>query len=309
MSPTGGQRLSRCAPAGRVSPHGHAPDPRGPQAREGAAVSVGMLGLAAVAWVGLLSASMSADMRKGLLTGGSLLSSMHGSAGSTAMPGMAMPGTGGMSLLGVRLSQGAVFTWPYFGGFLWMWVVMLAAMMFPVALPSVRRYRQLRPTGSRLQFAGFLGAYFMIYVGAGVVAYLALATVQSWISGPTADDVRIAALVLGLVGVYQLSHAKGRVLGRCIACECGLRHERSGRTAGLRDGLAHGWSCLACCGPLMIVMLLIGMMNLAWMAILALLMLLERLPRGRFAIPVAGSAFLAGALLLLASPSSFPSLW
>ncbi len=252
---------------------------------------------------------MDAAMRKGLLAGGQLLATVHPGGGAMAMPGMIMSSkSGSMSLLGVRLAAGSVFSLSYFGGYLWMWAVMLVAMMFPVALPSVRRYRQLRSPLTPARLAGFTSAYFVVYLSAGALTYLILAVLQSWSSRATVNEARIAALVVALVGVYQLSRRKALLLESCSACDCGVREVRQGPLAGLHDGFSHGWACLSCCGPLMVVMLLIGMMNLAWMAVLMVVMLGERLPGGRLVPRLAGGAILGSALLILIAPGRFPTL-
>jgi len=285
--------------------------------RPGGVLTFGMLAVSAVAWFGLVSSRMTAYMRRGLLTGGPILSAMNGSAGPMGMRGMVMESPasrgGSVSLFGVRLSQGATFSWPYFGGFMWMWAVMLAAMMFPVALPGVRRYRQGRLELSRWHLGQFLAGYYTVYLAAGAGAYLVLSALQAWTSGPTVSEVLVGALVLGVVGGYQLSGSKAQYLDHCLAtpeCSCGGQQDGGRPTPGVNEGLAHGWSCLACCGPLMIVMLLVGIMNLAWMAILTVLMVLERvLPSGRLVARMIGGALVAGTfLVILISPGGVPAL-
>jgi predicted metal-binding membrane protein len=58
--------------------------------------------------------------------------------------------------------------------------------------------------------------------------------------------------------------------------------------------------CVGCCWLLMLLLFVGGVMNLAWVAGLMLLVLLEKLaPHGRWIARLAGAAAIAAALLLL----------
>ncbi len=68
-------------------------------------------------------------------------------------------------------------------------------------------------------------------------------------------------------------------------------HWRPGTLGALRMGLAHGAYCLGCCWLLMLLLFAGGVMNLIWIAGLAVLTLSERiLPGGAWLARLAGVA-------------------
>ena len=76
---------------------------------------------------------------------------------------------------------------------------------------------------------------------------------------------------------------------------------RDGYRGALLMGLHHGLYCLGCCWALMVVMIPVGVMNLAWMAGLALLILVEKVaPFGRSIARVSGLALILAGLALVA---------
>ncbi len=84
-----------------------------------------------------------------------------------------------------------------------------------------------------------------------------------------------------------------------------MRLWRPGRAGALRLGLAHGFACFGCCWALMLLLFVGGVMNLAWIAGLALLVLVEKLapPRLRLSAALGAVLILAG-LALAVAPTS-----
>ena len=76
---------------------------------------------------------------------------------------------------------------------------------------------------------------------------------------------------------------------------------RDGAAGAFRMGTRHGMFCLGCCWALMIVLFAVGVMNLAWVAALAVLVLIEKItPAGVFISRASGVAMIgAGVYLLL----------
>ncbi|MFV1961883.1 MAG: DUF2182 domain-containing protein, partial [Acidimicrobiia bacterium] len=95
---------------------------------------------------------------------------------------------------------------------------------------------------------------------------------ESWFSG---------ALLVG-AGVVQFSPGKLRSLGACRTPMGFLMTSwREGKAGALRMGLHHGRLCLGCCWSVMILLFVLGVMNLAWVAVLAIFVLAEKVaPRG-----------------------------
>lgn len=185
------------------------------------------------------------------------------------------------------------------------WQVMVAAMMMPSSLPTIRWFRSLdgvaqaphRRIGAFL--AGYAATWTVVGAGAlaGDVAVHEISHRLPWLEG---RPWVIAASALIVAGGFQLS----RWSRRCRGTEA--RHVRrpvsgSVDTAGAFGlGADHGWVRLLDCWPLMLVAFAFGMTSVAWMAGLTVLMTVERSPRlaPRAALG-SGVAFLAGAGLIV----------
>ena len=82
-----------------------------------------------------------------------------------------------------------------------------------------------------------------------------------------------------------------------------MTHWRSGRVGALRLGAAHGAYCVGCCWTLMLLLFVVGVMNLAWVALIAAFVLLEKLlPAGRLSSRFAGIALILAGAAALATP-------
>jgi len=112
----------------------------------------------------------------------------------------------------------------------------------------------------------------------------------------------LAAAILVAAGLYQLSPLKGACLAHCRNPAAFLaRHYRAGGAGALRMGALHGAFCLGCCWLLMALLFVGGVMNLAWIALLSVLVAGEKLlPGGRRVGQAAGIGFILwGALVAL----------
>jgi predicted metal-binding membrane protein len=179
--------------------------------------------------------------------------------------------------------------------------VMMVAMMLPAASPVILLYSRAVGTlqGSRPATGWFLAGYLGVW---GVFS-LAAALLQDWLQ--RADVIEPMAMastarwlstaVLIVAGLYQLSPFKNACLAHCRNPGSFLaRHFRPGRAGALRLGAIHGGFCLGCCWLLMALLLVGGVMNLAWIAFLSLLVAGEKLlPGGRRLAQTAGVGFIA----------------
>jgi predicted metal-binding membrane protein len=146
-------------------------------------------------------------------------------------------------------------------GYLTAWTVMMAAMMLPSAAPLVLLYR-----GSRALLSV---GYLVVWGAVGLVPYAAM----------TAGLEPPAALVLAAAGGYQLTPLKSACLRRCRSPVDFLM--RRWRAGALRLGVEHGVYCLGCCAGLMLVLVAAAAMSVAWAAVIALAVAVEKLaPRG-----------------------------
>ena len=192
-----------------------------------------------------------------------------------------------------------------------MWTVMMVGMMAPSAAPMILMYarvgRQATADGKPFAATGwFAGGYFLAWIGFSLVA-----TIAQWAleraalldSGMASVSNVLGGVVLVAAGVYQWTPLKDVCLTQCqtpllfLMRHGGFRQDASGC---LLLGLRHGAYCIGCCWVLVALLFVGGVMNVLWIALLALLILMEKLfPFGRWIARAAGVAFLvAGAWLL-----------
>lgn len=188
--------------------------------------------------------------------------------------------------------------------FVVVWQVHVVAMMLPSSLPLIRRFvrvsaHQARPVSAR---AAFLAGYTLVWTGFGALALLLDSLVHRTIEHAPALAARpgiLAGAVLLLAGLFQFSDFKDSCLRQCRTPGQFLaRHYRRGTRAAFDIGVRHGLFCLGCCWALMLLLFALGVANLALMAPLALLMVLEKTARwgGRLVVPVGAFLITAGAL-------------
>jgi predicted metal-binding membrane protein len=199
------------------------------------------------------------------------------------------------------------------GWFLGIWVVMMAAMMFPSVAPTVALYSRMTRRRSLLSPLLFAGGYLVTWAAAGLIAF-ALASIVSRMSGEslTWDHAgRWAAGTTLLVAAgYELSPLKDVCLGRCRS-PLGflLGAWRDGRWGSLRMGARHGAWCVGCCSALMASLFALGIMSVFWMALVAGLIAVEKiLPWRRVATYGTATVLLTLGALLLLAPDAIPFL-
>ena len=192
-----------------------------------------------------------------------------------------------------------------FGAILAMWLVMMVAMMLPSAAPMLLLFavtqRERVMSGEPATVLAFAGGYLLVWGGFSVAAAALQAALQQ--SMLLSNDLAMVggwlpAVVLALAGVYQLTPLKHACLVRCRSPLAFLLSRwRDGIGGALGMGLRHGAFCLGCCWALMALLFVGGVMNLAWIAILAIFVLAEKvLPYGTWLSRVSGAALIAWAV-------------
>ena len=129
--------------------------------------------------------------------------------------------------------------------------------------------------------SAFLAGYLLAWAVAGTVAFAALAgTGRLLTASPTAAKW-LGVAIFTAAGVYQLTAWKDWCLRRCRSPIGALMYYLGfkGRSRDLRVGLHHGATCAGCCWGLMIVLVAVGVMNVAVMAALAVVIFAEKLWR------------------------------
>jgi predicted metal-binding membrane protein len=163
--------------------------------------------------------------------------------------------------------------------FMSMWATMMVAMMFPTVAPIVLLHRMvLRRRGQGIVPTLVFGAgYLVIWVSVGLIPLAALIGFRHVADGSTWVD-RAGGAVLLLAGAYQFTRWKDTCLRACRSPLTFLStHDfGSGLVGAFRAGASHGLYCLGCCWALMAVLFVVGLMNLAWMAAIAVVFLAEK---------------------------------
>src|SRR5215471_5875987 len=227
---------------------------------------------------------------------------------------------GGMDMTGFRMIPAGIgimlpASEPWrvieFAYVLLMWAVMMVGMMAPSATPMILMYarvaRQAKAQGKPYAATGWFAAgYLLAWSGFSLVATLlqwAIERAALLDSRMTLASNLVGAVVLIAAGVYQWTPLKDVCLVQCqspllfLMRHGGFRRDALGC---LLLGLRNGAYCVGCCWMLMALLFVGGVMNVLWIALLALLILLEKLFRfGRWIARAAGATFLAAGAWLL----------
>jgi predicted metal-binding membrane protein len=199
------------------------------------------------------------------------------------------------------------------GWFVGVWVVMMAAMMFPSVAPTVALYSRLVRSRAPVAPLVFAAGYLLAWTAAGLLAYgvsdLGRSVFGSELSWDRAGRW-LAGGMLVVAAVYELTPLKDVCLGRCRS-PLGflLGSWRDGLPGALKMGARHGAWCVGCCWALMASLLALGVMSLAWMAFVAGLIAAEKtLPWGRAVTYGTAAVLLALGVVLMAVPDAIPGL-
>jgi predicted metal-binding membrane protein len=190
-----------------------------------------------------------------------------------------------------------------------MWGVMMVGMMLPSAAPMILLYarvaRQAAGTGKVFAPAGFFAlGYVLTWTAVSAVAAAAqLLLIHAGLLTPmlVSNSSALSGVLLLAAGAYQLLPFKDLCLTECrsplffVQRHGGFKGSVSG---AMKLGVRHGLYCVGCCWVLMTLLFVGGVMNLAWIAGLSVLVLLEKVaPQGRLLSRVLGLALMAGGLI------------
>ena len=188
-----------------------------------------------------------------------------------------------------------------------MWTVMMIGMMLPSALPmillftAVQRKQGTRPVPTT---AIFVAGYLIVWGAFSVAAAeLQIELSQMALLSPllTFASKLLAGLTFLLAAAFEFSPLKNRCLTQCSSPLSFITvHWRPGVGGALRMGLLHGAFCVGCCWALMLLLFTAGVMNLLWVAVLAIMVLVQKvLPYPRAVTTVTGGAMLVVGLVLI----------
>lgn len=215
------------------------------------------------------------------------------------MPDMAAMPMGGMPQTAMPMPAMA-WTPSLFAVTFAMWAVMMVGMMLPSAAPMILTYAALhkREAAARdriLPTVLFASGYLLVWTG-----FSAAATAAQWaldglaLLSPmmSASSALLGGGLFVAAGIYQLTPLKQACLTHCRSPFAFLFNRwRDGSGGALAMGIEHGAFCLGCCWLLMALLFAVGVMNLLWVAALALFVFAEKLvPGGVWVARVSGVA-------------------
>lgn len=189
-----------------------------------------------------------------------------------------------------------------------MWFLMALAMMLPTAAPMVRTYCEIADTAAAkgegvahplVLVAGYLVVWLAASASfSALTVLLRQAGALAGMAGPVGGTAAAAALLVA--GLYQFSSLKQACLEKCRNPFAVLFSRWSPRGAKIfRLGVEQGLWCLGCCWALMLVMFAVGLMNMFWMALVAMFSLVEKQTGGVLTTRLAGAILLVWAAALL----------
>jgi predicted metal-binding membrane protein len=236
-------------------------------------VWLGLGALTALAWIALVRMPMPA-------------SAMGSQAMNTA------------EMAGMQMAAPGPHSWTASDGSLvfMMWAVMMVAMMIPSASPMIEMYARIaRGTpDARPWFTWiFVGGYAIAWTIFSAAATAAQWTLTRAAMMPAAMRVGpiAGALILAAAGIYQLTPLKSACLAHCRSpLGFFMTDWRAGARGALAMGLKHGAYCIGCCWMLMALLFVAGVMNLIWIAAIAIVVLLEKVTPWGGAIATASGA-------------------
>jgi predicted metal-binding membrane protein len=167
-----------------------------------------------------------------------------------------------------------------------MWVVMMAGMMLPSAVPALLRYAMVIRQGpatarASSHVSAFAGGYLVVWTGFSLLATILQRSFGHllWLNPMMEPGSRgFGAALLVIAGIYQFTPWKRSCLESCRTSAQSIRGATElGVSSGFRFGLVHGLKCLGCCWALMLLLFVGGVMNLWCIVALTIFVLVEKI--------------------------------
>jgi predicted metal-binding membrane protein len=199
------------------------------------------------------------------------------------------------------------------GWFVGVWIVMMAAMMFPSVSPTVALYARMTRRHGFTRPLLFTGAYLVVWGAAGVAAFGLFAAGKELLGDQLAWDSGgkwFAGGVIAVAAVYELTPLKDACLGKCrTPVGFLIGRWRDGARGAVSMGAAHAAWCVGCCWALMAALFALGVMSLTWMVFVAGLIAFEKtFPWYRAVTWGTAAILLVLAVLVVAIPKEVPGL-
>jgi predicted metal-binding membrane protein len=199
------------------------------------------------------------------------------------------------------------------GWFLGVWVIMMAAMMFPSVAPTVALYARMTRERSPVAPLVFCAGYLLVWAAVGLLVF-AVAVAGGSVAGGVLHWGRAGRWVAGgtllVAAAYEVTPLKNVCLAKCRSPLGFLIGSwRDGLPGALEMGAKNGAWCVGCCWALMASLFALGVMSIGWMIFVAALIAVEKLlPWRRVATVGTAAVLLVLGVFLLAAPGSTPGL-
>lgn len=190
-----------------------------------------------------------------------------------------------------------------------MWWIMMVGMMVPSAAPMILLFTRIERKNATAKNPIVRSSFFTLGYIASWLGFSVFATSLQWTLGElalispimTSASPVLSAIIVAAAGVYQLTSLKQACLAHCRSpIQFLSKHWQTGRAGALRMGLGHGFYCVGCCWALMVLLIVGGVMNLLWVATLAIFVLLEKVTaRGEWIAKGSGVVMLGFSIYLL----------
>jgi predicted metal-binding membrane protein len=183
-----------------------------------------------------------------------------------------------------------------------MWGTMIVAMMLPGIMPAVAGWRDEK-LPYPLAGAALTAGYLAVWLPTAVIGLVALTAVGE-VGQPSPWLDRVGGAIIALAGAYQLTNWKRRLLGGY-----GHRGQTESAAGAFGAGVSHGVRCLGSEFALMSVLLVVGLMNVVWMAAIGVVCLGEKTLTRRVTLATGvGVTLLAVGLVVLAHPRALDAI-
>ena len=203
-----------------------------------------------------------------------------------------------------------------FVAFVAMWIAMMAAMMLPSVAPVAILWtrcitRRSLGSGAFFRVALVVFGYLLAWAFAGVVAYFGLALFEQVLRLAGGQVGWFGGAIFVTAGVYQLTPFKDVCLRHCRSPVSLLAYYTSfrGPAIDMRVGIHHGIYCVGCCWGLMLILVAVGVMNVPAMAMLSVVIFVEKaLRHGMLIARLTGVSFFGAAVVAVICPKLFSGL-
>jgi predicted metal-binding membrane protein len=160
---------------------------------------------------------------------------------------------------------------------------MMAAMMLPGAVPAVLRSAHASRRVRAVPL--FIGSYLAVWTLVGLAVY----------AGYRPHGYLAAGAVAMAAGIYELTPLKHHFRRRC--------------RASVASGFDFGLCCLGSSIGLMLMLVALSVMSVAWMSVITVAILAQKLLPAKAAIDVPLALAIVGlGILIVIAPSSVPGL-